>query len=73
MSKLFYVINLDGKQLEQANNSTSLVMYTKERDFATAKCWQKCGKRPNRNTVIIEKVWECKQSLFVCITLVTES
>ena len=38
VSKLFYVISLDGRQSRQANDSTSIVNRSKERDFALGKC-----------------------------------
>ena len=38
MSKLFYVINLDGKQSGQANDSASIIKRAKLKGFAIAKC-----------------------------------
>ena len=50
------MINLDGRQSGQANNSTSNVKCAKERGFAIVKCCRKLSKRPNRNAVIIKRV-----------------
>ena len=53
---MFYKIDLDARQLRQANNSASIVKRAKERDFAIAKCERKCCKRPYRHVAIIERV-----------------
>ena len=53
---MFYVINLEVGQPGQANNSASIVKCVKERDFAVAKWWRRCSKRPNRNVTIVKRV-----------------
>ena len=51
VSKLFYRINLNGMLSIQANDNASIIMRTKERDFAIAKCLSKRSKWPNKNAV----------------------
>ena len=56
---MFYVINLDVKQLRQANDSPNIVKRAKKK-FRIAKCYRKRSKRPNTNAVIV-----CRKSLRV--------
>ena len=60
MNRLFCLIDLDGRQSRQANDSACIVMGAKERDLAIAKCEKKCSKIWGDNCKVCDKVKFCR-------------